>query len=49
MKQGEDEATNKQPWEPMKLTCVGHIDEVVEAGQPILITVIEKEIPTPPP
>ncbi len=35
MKQGENEAAKKQPWEPMQLRCVGRIGGVVEvAGQP---------------
>jgi hypothetical protein len=27
-----DEATKRQPWEPMRLTEMGHVGEIVQGG-----------------
>ena len=38
MKNKEGEAREKRLWEPMKLSRVGHVSQVVESGEPGKLT-----------
>jgi hypothetical protein len=40
--------SKKQPWEPMQLTYVGHVAEIVQAGTGKLSTVQEGDGRKPP-
>lgn len=43
----EPSGIGKQPWEPMQVTLIGHVGEIVRGGQPPISQVKGKKVPPP--